>query len=339
MRPRGVLETVIYAEDLDAARAFYEGILGLECFARHGERDLFFYCGDQVLLVFNPRQTEIPRPAEPGVPPAHGAHGPGHVCFRAEAHEIAAWRAQFQRLGVAIDADFEWKSGGRSLYVRDPAGNSVEFAEPRIWGLPRPKRSLRGERIVVATHNRGKLEEFAALFNPHGVTAVSAGELGLAEPEEHESTFTGNARIKAKAAMTASGLVALADDSGLCVEALDGEPGVHTADWAGPQRDWAMAMRLIEEKLQAKGATTPAARRATFNCTLCVMWPDGEERFYVGQASGRLVWPPRGAHGHGYDPMFVPDGETQTFAELDPAHKNRISHRAQALQELFDDLF
>jgi len=200
-------------------------------------------------------------------------------------------------------------------------------------------RSLANQKIVIATHHEGKLEEFAALLKPHGVTAVSAGELGLAEPAETEHTFAGNARIKAVAAMKASGLIAVSDDSGLCVEALGGAPGVHTADWAGPDRDWNRAMRLVEEKLQAKGATTPDKRGAYFACTLCVIWPDGEERIYEGRAQGTLAWPPRGQLGHGYDPMFVPDGETRTFAELAPEEKNRISHRAKALEMLVRDLF
>jgi XTP/dITP diphosphohydrolase len=201
------------------------------------------------------------------------------------------------------------------------------------------KRKLVGERIVVATHNKGKLEEFAALLKPYGVTAVSAGELGLAEPAETETSFAGNARIKALAAMKASGLIALSDDSGLCVEALDGDPGVYTADWAGPDRDWMRAMRLVEEKLLARGAAAPIQRQASFVCTLCVMWPDGEERIFEGRAPGHLVWPPRGTMGHGYDPMFVPQGLNQTFAELEPAAKNLISHRAVALKKLVHDLF
>lgn len=199
-------------------------------------------------------------------------------------------------------------------------------------------RKLTGAKIVIATHNKGKLEEFAALLRPHGVQAVSAGDLGLPEPAETETSFAGNARIKAMAAMTASGLIAISDDSGLCVDALDGQPGVHTADWAGPGRDWNMAMRLVEEKLQAKGATTPDRRRAQFVCTLCVVWPDGEERLHEGRISGTLAWPPRGKLGHGYDPVFVPDGETRTFAELEPVEKNRISHRARALEKLVRDL-
>jgi XTP/dITP diphosphohydrolase len=200
-------------------------------------------------------------------------------------------------------------------------------------------RTLRDQKIVIATHNKGKLEEFAALLKPYGVEAVSAGQLGLPEPEETETTFAGNARIKALSAMKASGLIAVSDDSGLCVEALDGEPGVYTADWAGPDRDWNRAMRLVEEKLQAKGATTPGKRRAYFSSTLSVMWPDGTERIYEGRAHGTLAWPPRGQLGHGYDPMFVPAGETRTFAELAPEEKNRISHRARALEQLVRDLF
>jgi XTP/dITP diphosphohydrolase len=198
---------------------------------------------------------------------------------------------------------------------------------------------LANQKIVIATHNKGKLAEFAELLRPYGVVAVSAGELGLPEPAETENSFAGNARIKALAAMKASGLIALSDDSGLCVEALGGEPGVHTADWAGPDRDWMRAMRLVEEKLAAKGAAAPEQRRAYFACTLCVVWPDGEERIYEGRAPGTLAWPPRGALGHGYDPMFVPDGGTRTFAELDPAEKNLISHRAKALEKLVRDLF
>jgi XTP/dITP diphosphohydrolase len=200
-------------------------------------------------------------------------------------------------------------------------------------------RSLANQKIVIATHNKGKLEEFAALLKPYGVEAVSACALGLPEPVETETTFAGNARIKARSAMRASGLIAVSDDSGLCVEALGGEPGVYTADWAGPDRDWNRAMRLVEEKLQAKGATAPEQRRAYFACTLCVAWPDGEERIYEGRAHGTLSWPPRGVLGHGYDPVFVPDGETRSFAELAPEEKNRISHRAKALELLVRDLF
>jgi XTP/dITP diphosphohydrolase len=200
-------------------------------------------------------------------------------------------------------------------------------------------RSLKGQKILIATHNKGKLEEFREIFAPHGVDVTSAGEMNLGEPEETENTFVGNARIKAKAAMEATGLVTIADDSGLMVDALDGAPGVYTADWAGPTRDWMQAMRLVEEKLQAKGATQPEQRGASFNCTLLVLWPDGEERIYVGKAPGHLAWPSRGTFGHGYDPIFVPEGETRCFAQLTHDEKNRISHRGRALELLMKDLF
>jgi XTP/dITP diphosphohydrolase len=192
-------------------------------------------------------------------------------------------------------------------------------------------RSLKGEKVLIATHNAGKLAEFRDILAPHGINVVSAGELQLDEPEETESTFEGNARIKAKAAMAASGLITIADDSGLCVDALNGDPGVYTANWAGPNRDWMMAMRTVEEKLQAAGAVRPEQRGAAFVCTLCVRWPDGHERLFVGRVPGHLSWPPKGALGHGYDPVFVPEGETQTFGEMTPEKKNGLSHRAKAV--------
>ena len=200
-------------------------------------------------------------------------------------------------------------------------------------------RSLKGAKIVIATHNQGKLEEFRTLLSPHGIMVTSAGELGLPEPAETETTFRGNARIKALSALKGSGLVAIADDSGLAVEALDGAPGVYTADWAGPGRDWMRAMTKVNDLLAGKGAATPAARAAAFLCTLCVAWPDGEVRYYEGRAPGHLTWPPRGALGHGYDPVFVPEGETATFAEMTAAKKNTLSHRGKALALLMRDLF
>jgi XTP/dITP diphosphohydrolase len=200
-------------------------------------------------------------------------------------------------------------------------------------------QSLKGERLLIATHNAGKLEEFRQLLAPHGVDVTSAGEMGLAEPEETENTFLGNARIKAQAAMKASGMITVSDDSGLCVDALNGDPGVYTADWAGPTRDWNMAMRLVEEKLQAAGAVTPDKRTGSFNCTLVVLWPNGDERVFVGKAPGHLVWPPRGKLGHGYDPVFVPTGQDQTFAEMTYEKKNTLSHRGHALSQLLKELF
>lgn len=199
--------------------------------------------------------------------------------------------------------------------------------------------SLRGQKILIATHNKGKLEEFREILGPLGVVVTSAGELKLEEPEETENTFIGNARIKAQAAMQATGMITLADDSGLCVGALNGDPGVYTADWAGPSRDWMMAMRTVEEKLQAAGAITPQQRNASFNCTLLVLWPDSTERIYVGTAPGHLTWPPAGAFGHGYDPVFVPEGKTVSFAQMSHDEKNQISHRARALELMLKDLF
>jgi XTP/dITP diphosphohydrolase len=200
------------------------------------------------------------------------------------------------------------------------------------------RRTLKGQKVLIATHNKGKLEEFREILAPFGVEAVSAGELKLPEPEETENTFEGNARIKAEAAMKASGLITIADDSGLCVDALNGAPGVYTANWAGPDRDWMMAMRTVEEKLQAAGATTTDKRGAQFMCTLCVKWPDGHEQFFVGRVPGHLSWPPKGQFGHGYDPVFVPDGETQSFGEMSHAKKNSLSHRARAVELLVREL-
>lgn len=191
-------------------------------------------------------------------------------------------------------------------------------------------RRFTGERLVIASHNKGKLEEFAALLAPLRVSCVSAADLGLPEPEETETTFAGNARIKAKAAALASGLPALADDSGLTVDALGGAPGVYTADWAATPtgRDFVLAMEKTWAALQA--ANAPFPRTAQFRCTLLLYWPDGHEEIFEGVAAGQLVWPRRGADGHGYDPMFQPDGLTQTFAEMSADQKNAISHRGKA---------
>ncbi|MGH6855039.1 MAG: RdgB/HAM1 family non-canonical purine NTP pyrophosphatase [Aestuariivirga sp.] len=197
-------------------------------------------------------------------------------------------------------------------------------------------RKLAGGRLAVATHNPGKLSEIADLLAPHGVVAVSAGALGISEPEETEDNFAGNAKLKALHTALASGLPALADDSGLCVDALGGEPGVHSARWAGPRKDFAMAMRNVEEKLQAMGVP---ARTAHFISALCIAWPDGHCEIFEGRVDGSLVWPPRGKQGFGYDPMFVPDGFAMTFGEMDPAQKHSLSHRARAFRKLVDAIF
>lgn len=205
-------------------------------------------------------------------------------------------------------------------------------------------RRLGPGSLVIATHNTGKLKEIGALLQPYGMRCLSAGSLGLPEPAETGTTFVQNALIKARAAAEASGLPALADDSGLAVEALDGKPGVYTADWAerqwfegAPGRDWFMAMGKVEGMLRAKGADVP--RNAAFHCVLALAWPDGEYAVYEGRVAGQLVWPPRGANGFGYDPVFTPECRKQTFGEMEPAEKHRISHRADAFARLVVEQF
>ena len=194
-------------------------------------------------------------------------------------------------------------------------------------------------RLVIATHNPGKLAEMRELLAPHGVEAVSASELGLGEPEETGDSFEANAALKAEAAAKATGLPAFADDSGLAVDALDGAPGIYSARWAGPDRDFHSAMEMIEAKLHDRGATTPDRRKAHFVSALCVAWPDGHLEEVEARADGTLVWPPRGTAGFGYDPMFMPLGFTRTFGEMEPAAKHRISHRARAFAKLVDACF
>jgi XTP/dITP diphosphohydrolase len=184
----------------------------------------------------------------------------------------------------------------------------------------------RGTRLVVATHNPGKARELAEILEGRFIL-VAAGELGLPEPDETETTFVGNALLKARAAADASGLVALADDSGLSVKALGGAPGIYSARWAGPEKDFGLAIRNVEARLEEAAATDPSA---WFTCALVLAWPDGHEEGFEGKAKGAWVWPPRGAHGFGYDPMFVPSGLHETFGEMDPVEKHRISHRAAA---------
>ena len=193
-------------------------------------------------------------------------------------------------------------------------------------------------KLVVASHNQGKVREISALLAPLGLQVVSAGELDLPEPEETEATFEGNARLKAEAAMTASGLAALSDDSGLCVDALDGAPGIYSARWAGPGKDFAIAMRKVEDEMIAAGATTPAARSAQFVCALCLALPGRPARVFTGIVPGEMVWPARGEHGFGYDPVFQPDGHEVTFGEMDPEQKHAMSHRALAFAQLVEAL-
>jgi XTP/dITP diphosphohydrolase len=196
-------------------------------------------------------------------------------------------------------------------------------------------------RLVIATHNPGKLAEMRDLLAPYGIEATSAGELGLTEPDETGTTFRDNARIKAEAAAKATGLPAFADDSGLVVDSLGGDPGIYSARWAGPDKNFAHAMAMIDDKLQERGALKPEDRRAHFVSALCVAWPDGHAEEVEARVDGTLVWPPRGDQGFGYDPMFLPDGHTRTFGEMPSEEKHGLpprgkglSHRARAFLKL-----
>ena len=197
-------------------------------------------------------------------------------------------------------------------------------------------RRFAGDRLVIATHNAGKLREIAELLGPYVPSIVSAGQLGLPEPEETGTSFIENAELKARAA-AAAGHVALADDSGLVVPALGGDPGIYSARWAGPGKDFALAMRKVEDGLAAGGAS--ADRRAYFVCALSLAWPDGHVETVEGRCWGTLVWPPRGEKGFGYDPAFQPDGHGITFGEMDPAQKHAMSHRADAFRQLVERCF
>jgi XTP/dITP diphosphohydrolase len=197
------------------------------------------------------------------------------------------------------------------------------------------------DRLVIATHNPGKRAEMRELLAPYGIDAISAAELGLSEPEETGMNFRENARIKAQAAASAAGLPAFADDSGLAVDALDGAPGIHSARWAGPDRDFGRAMETVEARLRERGATLPERRKAHFVSALCVAWPDGHVEEVEARVDGTLVWPPRGDQGFGYDPMFLPDGHSRTFGEMTSAEKHGLpprglglSHRARAFLKL-----
>ena len=200
-------------------------------------------------------------------------------------------------------------------------------------------RKFVGDQLVVATHNNGKLEEIADLLSPFGIKITSNADHGLPEPEETETTFVGNARIKAHAAAKATGLPALADDSGITIDALAGAPGVYTADWAETPngRDFAMAMERAYRELEAVNAPHP--RAAQFNSTLVLAWPDGHDEVFPGIMAGQIVWPMRGDQGHGYDPIFQPDGYEITFGEMDRWEKNKISHRADAFAKLVAGCF
>ncbi|MFO1035897.1 MAG: RdgB/HAM1 family non-canonical purine NTP pyrophosphatase [Geminicoccaceae bacterium] len=190
-------------------------------------------------------------------------------------------------------------------------------------------------RVVLATHNAGKLREFRELVVPAGLDLVAAGDLGLPEPEENGGSFVANARIKAQAALSATGLPSLADDSGIAVYGLDGDPGVDSALWAGPGKDFAPAMRRVVEILVARfGSYEAADKRAAFVCVLCLLWPDGRELVVEGRTEGHVLDRPRGTGGFGYDPIFVPDGHAQSFGEMNAAEKHALSHRGKAIRAL-----
>jgi len=191
------------------------------------------------------------------------------------------------------------------------------------------RRLDRGATLVLASHNKGKLREIEDLVRPFGIAVVSAGALGLPEPEEDAPDFAGNARIKALAAATATGMPALSDDSGFCVAALDGDPGVLSARWAGPAKDFGAAMAEVRRRMG-----THADQRAWFIAALCLAWPDGHTETFIGRVDGTVVWPPRGDRGFGYDPMFLPEGGAETFGEMDPDRKHAVSHRARAFAQL-----
>ena len=200
-------------------------------------------------------------------------------------------------------------------------------------------RKFSGDTLLVATHNQGKLEEISDLLTPFNIKVVGAAEMKLDEPEETETTFVGNARIKAHAAAKATGLPSLSDDSGITIDALGGQPGVYTADWAETPngRDFIMAMTSTHEKLEAVNAPHP--RLAQFRCTLVLAWPDGHDDVFEGVMPGHLVWPMRGDQGHGYDPIFQPDGYDITFGEMDRWEKNKVSHRADAFKKFVAGCF
>jgi XTP/dITP diphosphohydrolase len=197
-----------------------------------------------------------------------------------------------------------------------------------------PRRITPGQTLVLASHNPGKLREIEALLRPHGVAVTSAGALGLPEPPETAPDFAGNARIKALAAATSAGLPALSDDSGFCVAALGGQPGVFSARWAGPAKDFGAAMAMVNDRL---GGTRD--RRAWFIAALCLAWPDGHTETFIGRIDGTVTWPPRGEKGFGYDPIFIPSGDHQTFGEMDPDEKHAISHRARAFAQVLASCF
>ena len=327
--PAGILETVLYARDLGAIEDFYRRALGLEPFAKAEGRHVFYRLGEQVLLIFNPDATKPPADdAEaPGAAARRRRRGPRVLPRHAPTRSPPGARTSRSKASPSRPTSNGPRAAARSISATPPA---IAWSSPsRASGVSREamtRRLQRGDRLVVATHNPGKVWEINKLIEPYGLAAVSAGELGLTEPEETETTFEGNAKLKALFAAKGSGLPALADDSGIEIDALGGAPGVYTADWAGPQRDFSIAMQRVHDELSS-GRPGRASRYApTSSRVLCLAWPDGETQLFEGKVYGHVVWPPRGGNGFGYDPIFVADGQEQTFGEMEPASK--ICHLA-----------
>jgi len=278
-----------------------------------------------------------------GVRPAWHRHGIGRHLLAAAERLLRDRAAEFLAVKtLSGSAEYEPYDKTRAFY--EAMGFRPLMELPTLWSAenpclvmikplaaPRPHRRFAGPRLVIASHNAGKAREIAALLAPYGVDVISAATLDLPEPEETETTFTGNAELKARAAAERSGLPALADDSGLVVPALDGAPGIYSARWAGAGRDFSLAMARVQRELEARATSD---RRAHFIAALSLCWPDGHCDSFEGRVDGRLDWPPRGDKGFGYDPMFVPDGHDLTFGEMAPDAKHAISHRADAFRKL-----
>ena len=277
------------------------------------------------------------------VRPQQHRHGIGRRLL-AEAERLLRDRAAEFLAVKTLSGSAEYEPYDRTRAFYSGMGFRPLMELPTLWSAENPclvmikplaasraHRRFGDPQLVIASHNAGKAREIAELLAPFGVEVISAAALGLAEPEETATTFIGNAELKARAAAAAADLPALADDSGLVVHALDGAPGTYSARWAGPTKDFSIAMTRVQQELEAKNT---ADRRAHFVAALSLCWPDGHCESFEGRVDGRLVWPPRGSKGFGYDPMFVPDGHAITFGEMEPAAKHAISHRADAFRKL-----
>ncbi len=333
MTPSAILESALYVDDLDAAEEFYRDVLGLEVH-RPRRRPA------RLLPLRRRRAAAVQRRGDRSSAGARtrgcrcrrmARVGDGHLCFAASGgRDRPLEGAICRRKGIAIEADFEWPNGGRSIYFRDPSGNSLEFAEPRIWGTLMHK--LDGKKIVVASHNEGKLREIRR--SDRAVRArgdVGQAEFGLPEPDETGTTFEENAYIKAHAAAVATGLPALSDDSGMCVDALDGAARRLHRQLGG---DAGRQARFRHRHAEGRGCccrksarSSRSERTARFVAVICLAWPDGDAEYFRGEVEGTLVWPPRGELGFGYDPVFLPDGYDKTFGEMTRRGEARLEAR------------